>query len=130
MRVSLLFFQKKVVKLQKMINLLHLRYNRDELQNLEQYQRLMSLYDSLKPLLPHGSVSDLNMVEEEEQEQAETGVTQKKRSAFNMDFMGEPRTQNPTRTPITSLIIDCRLRSLPSIKVPISCSETLLIPVI
>ena len=82
------------MKLQKMIDLLHRRYSQEELQNLEQYQRLMSLYESLKPLLPQGSAGDLQMVEEPSVAATgtagdpEQGVVAK-RSPFNMDFMGK-----------------------------------------
>lgn len=73
-----------MVKLKKMIELLHERYSQEELQNLGQYQRLMSLYESLKPLLPEGVVGDLKLEQEDG-----PGEEKKKRSAFNMDFMGE-----------------------------------------
>ena len=37
-------FQAKVVKLQRMINILHERYTQEQLDGMPQYQRLMSLY--------------------------------------------------------------------------------------
>ena len=37
-------FQEKVVKLQRMINILHERYTQEQLDGMPQYQRLMSLY--------------------------------------------------------------------------------------
>ena len=51
--VRLTRLQEKVIKLEKMIVLLHHRYTMDQLEHLPQYQRLMSLYNSLKPLLPN-----------------------------------------------------------------------------
>ena len=36
--------QAKVVKLQRMINILHERYTQEQLDGMPQYQRLMSLY--------------------------------------------------------------------------------------
>ena len=38
------YLQAKVVKLQRMINILHERYTQEQLDGMPQYQRLMSLY--------------------------------------------------------------------------------------
>ncbi len=50
--VRLMRLQNKVMKLKRMILILHARYSQDQLDELPQYARLISLYNSLKPLLP------------------------------------------------------------------------------
>lgn len=57
--VRLSRLQAKVVKLQKMIQLLHRRYTPEQLDGLPQYGRLMELYQSLRPLLPTTAIQDI-----------------------------------------------------------------------
>eukprot|EP00095_Tigriopus_kingsejongensis_P006178 snap_masked-scaffold191_size271209-processed-gene-0.7 protein:Tk06178 transcript:snap_masked-scaffold191_size271209-processed-gene-0.7-mRNA-1 annotation:"AGAP009693-PA" len=57
--VRLSRLQAKVVKLQKMIQLLHRRYTPEQLDGLPQYGRLMELYESLRPLLPSNTFQEL-----------------------------------------------------------------------
>ncbi|TRY61268.1 hypothetical protein TCAL_12548 [Tigriopus californicus] len=57
--VRLSRLQAKVVKLQKMIQMLHRRYTPEQLDGLPQYGRLMELYQSLRPLLPTTAIQDI-----------------------------------------------------------------------
>ena len=51
--------QAKVVKLQRMINILHERYTQEQLDGMPQYQRLMSLYrdDRMDNVALHQQIS-------------------------------------------------------------------------
>ena len=68
MRVSypqylrLMALQEKVIKLDKLIQALHSRFSLEQLDELPQYQRLISLHKSLAPLLPS---QQANAAEEE-----------------------------------------------------------------
>ena len=62
-----------------MIQLLHLRYSDEELVHLTQYQKLMALYNSLRPLLPQND--DDNPVGDAA---AAEGVEKR----YDLDFMG------------------------------------------
>lgn len=59
MRVSypqylrLVALQEKVIKLDKLIKALQVKYTTEELEKLPQYARLLSLHQSLSPLLPN-----------------------------------------------------------------------------
>ncbi len=65
-----------MLKLKKMIDAVHERYSAEQLQRLPQYKRLMSIYESLKPLLPAS-------------QQGESSMPLAKKAGMTMDFMGE-----------------------------------------
>ena len=99
--VRLTRLQDKVLRLKRMIQMLHMKYTEEQLENLPQYQKLMKLYTSLKPLLPtlEGDRKyELDFIDENEVLPFEDLPTEgglggdeedeEKRSPFMMDFMG------------------------------------------
>ena len=87
-------FQAKVVKLQRMINILHERYTQEQLDGMPQYQRLMSLYSNLRPLLPGQMELDLSSpraaeaAEAVEDDEGSAAAENEKRAGVNVEFMG------------------------------------------
>ena len=52
MRGSLFALQAKVIRLKKMIDALHQKYPPEQLAEMPQFERLMTIYSNLQPLLP------------------------------------------------------------------------------
>ena len=77
-----------------MINILHERYTQEQLDGMPQYQRLMSLYSNLRPLLPGQMELDLSSpraaeaaADVDDDEESATAENEK-RAGVNVEFMG------------------------------------------
>ena len=87
-----------MVKLQRMINILHERYTQEQLDGMPQYQRLMSLYSNLRPLLPGQMELDLSSpraaeaaaeaAEDVDDDEESATAENEKRAGVNVEFMG------------------------------------------
>ena len=90
--MRLVALQEKVMRLKSMIAKLNAKYPPQLLKDLPQYQRLMTLYNSLAPLLPEAKMEDLQpqrfdeLLEEDSSADAEDNLG--KRSSMSVDFMG------------------------------------------
>ena len=80
--------------MQRMINILHERYTQEQLDGMPQYQRLMSLYSNLRPLLPGQMELDLSSpraaeaAEAVEDDEGSAAAENEKRAGVNVEFMG------------------------------------------
>ena len=80
--------------MQRMINILHERYTQEQLDGMPQYQRLMSLYSNLRPLLPGQMELDLSSpraaeaAEAVDDDEESATAENEKRAGVNVEFMG------------------------------------------
>ena len=73
-----------------MIDALHQKYEPAQLAEMPQFQRLMTIYSSLQPLLPKCNAEPAKPVSRGEPRGANPeDETREKRSGVRMDFMGE-----------------------------------------
>ena len=89
--MRLVALQEKVIKLKSMIAKLNAKYPPELLKDLPQYQRLMTLYNSLAPLLPEASMEDLQPQRFDEllgqDSSSDDSELLGKRSSMSVDFI-------------------------------------------